>query len=97
MWISVSLSLLVKQCLAVANVASACDLVDPPPLKRLAQLFEKASPEDVLGIVGGKVHIFKEHVVFAEVAENVGVPSGVLKELFILYHLEVVIILVDCV
>lgn len=51
----------------------------------------------MFGVVGGKVHIFKEHVIFAEVAEDVGVTSGILEELFVFYHLEVVIVLVDCV
>ena len=49
----------------------------------------------MFALADGEVNIFEEKIIFSEVAEDVGVARRVLKELVVLDHLKIVIVLVD--
>jgi hypothetical protein len=68
-------------------------IVNPFPLNTTGLFIEKRT-DDIFGLCDGKVHIFEQHVVFAKVAQNVGVSGWVLEEFSVLDHLKVVIVLV---
>jgi hypothetical protein len=72
-------------------------MVNSFPQDGEANFFEEACSHDLFGFIDWEVHIFKEHVIFAEVAEDIGISGGIMKELPILDHRKVVVVFVDCV
>ena len=73
------------------------DLVDPLPYRIVLLFPDEPSSNNIFSLGGGEVHVLEEHTVFTEIAEDVGIAGGVLEEFGVLYHLEIIVIFVNCV
>ena len=73
------------------------DLVDPLPDRIMLLFSDEPCPNNIFGLGGREVHVLEEHTVFTKIAEDVRIAGRVLEEFGVLYHLEIVVIFVDCV
>ena len=95
MWFSILFDRPRKQDLLILDTTFKLDLVDSFPKNIRLLLTDEVTPHYVPGLRDGEVHIFEKHPVLAEVAQDIGIPGGIVKEFSVLDHLEVVIVLVD--
>lgn len=86
-----------EQHLLEIDLMFVLDLVDPLPDREVRLFPDEPSSDYIFGLGGGEVHVLEEQTVFAEIAEDVGVAGRVLEEFGVLYHLEIVVVFVDCV